>query len=100
RAPSTNRPSLNDALPILDEQPGGVAVGPGVCPLAVAEQLAFEQLGRDGRAVDCQEPAVGRLLRLGELVDRPGHQLLAGPALAEADRNSTRLNSSHEKISY
>ena len=46
----------------------------------VAEQFAFQQRFRDGGAVDRQERG---LAAAAVLVDRPGHQFLAGPALAE-----------------
>ena len=47
--------------------------------LLVAEQLALQQVLRDGGAVEGQERRLGAG---AVLVDRPGHQLLAGAALS------------------
>jgi hypothetical protein len=55
------------------------AVGAGKGALLVAEQLALQQLLRDGGAVEGQE---GRLGTGAVLVDGAGDQLLAGAALA------------------
>ena len=53
--------------------------GAGESALLVAEQLAFDQIGGDGRSVDCDErPGAA----VAEFVNRLGHQLLAGAALA------------------
>jgi len=54
--------------------------GPGERPPLVTEQLVLEEVGRERRAVDRDVP-VARAGR--QLVDGPGHQLLAGAALAE-----------------
>ena len=55
-------------------------IGAGKSAALVAEQFAFQQRFRDGRAVDRQERG---LAAAAVLIDRPGHQFLAGPALAE-----------------
>ena len=47
--------------------------------LGVAEEFAFEQLGRDRRAIDPDQRPVAAAARL---VDRARHQLLAGAGLA------------------
>src|SRR5690606_41230399 len=66
----------------------------------VAEQLRFEQALGEGRAVHLDQ----RLLpALREIMQPRRDQLLARAALADhqdRDRKSTRLNSSHVKISY
>src|SRR5207302_8715975 len=59
----------------------------------VAEQLALEETRRDGRTVELHERP---LAALAQLVNGARDELLAGPR----DRKSTRLNSSHVKISY
>ena len=53
--------------------------GAGKRPLLVAEQLGFEQVFGDGRAVDGHERAVGPR---AQHVQRARKQLLAGAALA------------------
>ena len=58
---------------------GVVAVGAGEGAAAVAEQLAFEQVARDGGAVEGDEGFLGAV---GEVVDRAGEDFLAGAALA------------------
>ena len=55
-------------------------VGAGECPALVAEEFAFQKRFRDGRAVDCQKRG---LAAAAVLIDRPGDQFLAGPALAK-----------------
>jgi hypothetical protein len=55
-------------------------VGAGEAALFVAEQLAFDQLRRDGTAVDREERCA---LALGQVVDRARRELLAGAALAD-----------------
>ncbi|MNN22499.1 hypothetical protein D3C81_1358580 [compost metagenome] len=57
---------------------GGDGAGEG--PFLVAEQLALQELRRNGAAVDGHEGAgaAGR-----ELVDGAGHHLLAGPGLSQ-----------------
>ena len=56
------------------------AVGAGERPALVAEQLAFQQRLRDGRAVDRQERAA---TAAAMVVDGAGDQFLAGAALAQ-----------------
>ena len=64
--------------PGRDEQAGVVAIGPGERASNVAEELVFEQVVGDGRAVDRQKHLVaGRPQR----VKRARDQLLAGPRL-------------------
>ena len=63
----------------LLELADAAAVGPGEGALLVAEQLALQQVLRDGGAVEGQERRLGAR---AVLVDRPGHQLLAGAALS------------------
>src|SRR5207253_3832887 len=53
------------------------AVGAGEGALFVAEQLAFEQVLRDGSAIEGQERRLGSR---AVLVDGAGDQLLAGAA--------------------
>src|SRR5262249_20995922 len=60
----------------------------------VAEQLALQQLERDGREVDGDQQA---LLSRATPVDRPGDQLLAGPGLAgDEDGRLARGHASHQ----
>src|SRR5690606_34707744 len=63
---------------LLEEAPAGPG-GAGEGPPRVAEELALQQGLADGRAVDRDEGLIGAVA-VG--VDRAGHQLLAGPALA------------------
>ncbi len=61
------------------EQSDAMLLGPGKRPLAMAEQLAFDQVLRQGAAVDRHQ----RHLRPQALiVQRPGDQFLAGARLA------------------
>ena len=78
---------LGDLADLVEEQGAAVgeleAAGParhgaGEGAALVAKQLAFDQAGRDGRAVDLDEGLV--VPRRAE-VQRPGDQLLAGAAL-------------------
>ena len=64
----------------LLEQPLVRAIGAGEGTGDMAEELAFQELGRQPGAVDGQERAAGALA-LG--VHRPGHQFLAGAALTD-----------------
>ena len=64
-----------------------LALRAGEAALLVAEQLALDEGGRDGAAVERQ---VGPLAALGELVDGLGGQLLAGAALADEKRRDLR----------
>ncbi len=57
--------------------------GPGEGTLLVAEQLALDQPGRQGGAVDLDQ---GLVLAPAAGMDGPGDQLLAGPRLAR-DQN-------------
>ena len=59
-------------LPLLHLQ------GSGERPLLVSEQLALDQVHRQGAAVD---PDEGAGAARAAVVDRPGNQLLPGPAL-------------------
>ena len=62
------------------EAPDVLRRGPRECAARMAEQFALEQGGRQGGAVDFdQRPLPAR----AEVMDRPGHQLLAGPGLAQ-----------------
>ena len=63
----------------LLELPGPVRRRAGKAPLQVPEQLAFDQLGGNGRAVDLDERAPPAR---AERVDRARHQLLARAVLA------------------
>jgi len=58
--------------------PGFLLRGPGERALLVAEELRFDQLLRDGGAVDLDERLPGPQA-MG--VDGPGHELLARAAL-------------------
>src|SRR5690606_8654130 len=71
------RPSVGE----LDE-PRLVAVGPGERSAAVAEELALEEIVRDGRAVDGLEAAPSA----GEAMDAARDDLLSRSGLAEDDR--------------
>ena len=55
-----------------------LAIGSSKAALLVAKQLAFDQIGRDGTAVDGDERA---LAPAAELVHGLGNQFLAGAAL-------------------
>src|SRR5690606_42047034 len=78
-------PSLHDALPIFDG--GGLHAGQAVRPPG----------GRAGHVHGQQVRAAGTQLVDGALREHPA---VADDADAEGDRKSTRLNSSHVKISY
>ena len=60
--------------------PEPAATAPVKAPLLVAEQLALQQVLRDGGAVDRDE---GPRRRGAQVVQRAGEQLLAGAALAQ-----------------
>ncbi|AUX48415.1 uncharacterized protein SOCE26_099490 [Sorangium cellulosum] len=64
------------------EQARLVARGAGEGAAHVAEQLALQELGRQGAAVDGDE---GPAAPLGEVVERARRQLLAGAGLAEQE---------------
>ena len=74
------------------EEPGAVVVGAGKGPLAMAEKFAFDELLRQGTAVDGHERA-GR--PTAQLMDGPSHELLARARLA-ADEHR-RLGGSHPR---
>src|SRR3546814_11412083 len=63
----------------LDLADGGLD-GPGEGPLLMAEELALQQVFRDGRAVDRDEGTLGAR---AELVQRAGEQLLSSSAFAD-----------------
>src|SRR5690554_603680 len=67
-----------------------------VCPLAAAD-LDVERLA-GAHHVSAQEPGA---IRLGDGVSQPGvSQGILAPDVDVSDRKSTRLNSSHVRISY
>src|SRR5690606_40255781 len=87
--------SLHDALPILGPQ-GPVGLGPGLQP--PEQRIPFLGLG----LVHATDLAIHRVL---EQIDQPLQQVADAPEAAlefhrHLDRKSTRLNSSHVKISY
>src|SRR5690606_42111931 len=87
--------SLHDALPILEERaPLRIRPLVGVCPEAVA--LGLEEVGRQSLGavpvVESQRSRRGR--------DRHAGADRASQRAPPPDRKSTRLNSSHVKISY
>src|SRR5690606_39663545 len=87
--PATTPLSLHDALPSLDvEQVAGVVLGRGA-PEVVEADVVEGGAGAEGGdvAAELAGLAVGR--------DDHGHGVPA-----DQDRKSTRLNSSHVKISY
>lgn len=65
------------------EAPGAGADGAGEGALLVAEELALDEPLGDRRGVDGDEGAIPART---EFVDRPGDDLLAGPALPRDDR--------------
>ena len=68
-----------------------VAVGAGEGAAAVAEELAFEQVARNGGAVERDERLLGAV---GEVVNGAGEDLLAGAAFAgdqHVDRSACHL---------
>src|SRR5207247_11438646 len=81
--------SLHDALPISG---GGRAVPPGIHPHRRGEAAARQLPGQDRRRpVSGDRPGEDDLVRLIRALVR---------RRAPGDRKSTRLNSSHEWISY
>src|SRR5690606_40780657 len=78
--------SLHDALPIC-------AVGVVAMPLAVAPGQGVDRAHRAGARGEGGGQGIGLFLQ------RHGH-VAAAPAAGGEDRKSTRLNSSHVKISY
>ena len=65
-----------------------IAVGAGEGAAAVAEELALEQVARDGGAVERDERLLGAV---GEGVDRAGQDFLAGAAFAGQQDADARL---------
>src|SRR5690606_41893556 len=84
--------SLHDALPIYIEAGQGVerAVDAVLVPIAIVAQEPVDEL------VDALDAHAARRVKAGILPE----QLLARRVVQIADRKSTRLNSSHVKISY
>src|ERR1700757_4209280 len=85
----------NRAVAGVEEDAGLVAVGAGEGAAAMAEELVFEQVLRNRRAVDGEEATSGRcpvdalVRRL--IVDGAGDELLAGAAFAnQKDCGSSR----------
>src|SRR5690606_41194003 len=89
--PATHTLSLHDALPICPPGPGGSS-----------HRSAHPRHGRaggGGRRASGSEHALGA--RIGEdLPQAPGGERRRPARLPGGDRKSTRLNSSHVKISY
>src|SRR5206468_12242461 len=100
-APSTTSPlSLHDALPIYPVAPVAQPVGSGPRPVEGEEEHVDggdEERGAPHRPRPADE-------RVPLRAQRGRHQpLRAGDAVARlepGDRKSTRLNSSHDQISY
>ena len=67
------------------EAPDGLRRGPGACAALMAAQRALDQGGGHGGAGDFdQRPLPAR----AGVMDRPGHQLLTGPGLAQNEHGS------------
>ena len=64
-----------------------LAIGAGEAALLVAEDLAFDQVGRDRAAVDCQERV---LAATAEVMHGLRHHFLAGAALAGDEHRNRR----------
>src|SRR5690606_41706777 len=97
--PEIHTPSLHDALPISDEQDGNqhVAVAQADDDVGEAQAHARRVDGADDDADDADRRADDQRVACAveeRFVDQPD-DVGAGP-----DRKSTRLNSSHVKISY
>src|SRR5690606_41960821 len=91
--------SLHDALPICrpSENAEGLIARPRVeAPDRVARRIGAQQLGIGDEPVDRDAAALTQYLRMLGV----GHGNLAAGDELVADRKSTRLNSSHVKISY
>src|SRR5574340_1380243 len=82
---------LNDPLRLL-ETLGARSLGPG-------EHDAVRQ-HRRGEFLDVFREAVGSIANEGQRLRRLAERERAPRTDAERDRKSTRLNSSHQKISY
>src|SRR6478736_2487859 len=79
------------------EAPDLLRDGAGECPLLVSEQLALEQIERDGRAIDLDErPAAPR----AEVVNRPRNQLFAGAGLAFNEHRRLRGRDSLDLLEH
>src|SRR5206468_12830937 len=91
--------SLHDALPIYSV--AGQLCDEGVAAHAARggsgqEQSLLHVLPRSGvGALGTQVGRSGTAVRL-----RRSHEAESGPVVPESDRKSTRLNSSHDQISY
>jgi hypothetical protein len=73
-----------------------VAIGPGECAFAMAEELALDQRRRQRAAIDRHERHVDTL---AELVDRTGDHVLAGAGLAlDEDRRIRRRDGGDETL--
>src|SRR3546814_4528534 len=89
--------SLNDALQLYGHDPQPLLLAYGLDGERLAEPHArlsiprYIRLGHAAIQLAC-DPALG--LEMGRL-RKPGHLGLAGLTAAQADRTSTRLNSSH-----
>src|SRR5207247_10953124 len=96
-ATDVHTPSLHDALPIY---PKGGIDGRAGDPVPVVMDLA----GVKGHPQpDPSLPLVGPVVlsqRRGKLAGQPRRQDVFGQPWRHQDRKSTRLNSSHEWISY
>src|SRR5690606_41209545 len=84
--------SLHDALPILQR----VQRVPGRRRLE-RRRRRLEVLALGGRVLTAREDVVEQV---EELIVREVHRVRLGDPREQADRKSTRLNSSHVKISY
>src|SRR5690606_41908194 len=98
-APATYTLSLHDALPILDRQPAGAGprLGQLTRPQAGAEgpTLLAECPPLSTRRRDCRLSATHQCSRV---TVKP--RCSSRRRMPASDRKSTRLNSSHVKISY
>src|SRR6478672_13218371 len=81
---------LPDLAEVPEEVPDGVAVVVGTSG----------STGTSKRAMLTAESLVASATSTHEVLGGPGRWLLAMPAHHVADRKSTRLNSSHDQISY
>src|SRR5206468_11053975 len=89
--PSIYTLSLHDALPICVR-----------LRIEIDEEHAFSGLGQARSQVDGGRRLADAALLVRERVDRAGHRrsVERGRAASARDRKSTRLNSSHDQISY
>src|SRR5690606_4402104 len=71
------------------------AVGPGECPALVAEELALDELEREGRAIYRHErPSLPR----GVDVDGSGEEPFAGPRFAAEQHRGVRLRGQRDAL--